>query len=167
VLVDIAGYARLTDFGLALLTNATVAASGLAYGGTIRWMAPELLQPEEDDCEVNQGNEGNPTKESDLYSLAMTAWEVRLPCTGTLRCTDLVTDLHWQDTIQSSSQRCYSHHKSTGWRTASAANGLYLKGFGRRYVDTSSLLVGSVSIGTPSYVEDVGSCDGSCTRRQR
>ena len=37
-------------------------------------MAPELLNP----LQFNLAN-SNPSKESDVYSLAMTAYEVRLP----------------------------------------------------------------------------------------
>jgi serine/threonine protein kinase len=48
-------------------------ATGEPVGGTIRFMAPELLDP---------GSEGTKlTVQSDIYALAITLWEVRL-CTA-------------------------------------------------------------------------------------
>ena len=41
--------------------------------GAVRYMAPELLNPSQFDLANS-----NPSKESDVYSLAMTAYEVRL-----------------------------------------------------------------------------------------
>jgi serine/threonine protein kinase len=68
VLVDQAGRARLTDFGLSRMvvdgtlwnTNATNAR------GTTRWMAPELLNPEL--------AHNTPTTHSDVYAFAMTCY---------------------------------------------------------------------------------------------
>jgi hypothetical protein len=37
-------------------------------------MAPELLDPER--YEIDENTAGSPTKESDLYALAITIWEV-------------------------------------------------------------------------------------------
>jgi serine/threonine protein kinase len=69
VLVDSQGRARLTDFGLAtiLIATATMATAGR---GTIRYMAPELLDYEE------FNSTGQPTKKSDVYALAITVWRV-------------------------------------------------------------------------------------------
>jgi serine/threonine protein kinase len=70
VLVDFNRNARLADFGLASTFNqATMAATNLAGGGakgTVRWIAPELLDAD------NPRND-----ESDVYALAMTIVEVR------------------------------------------------------------------------------------------
>jgi serine/threonine protein kinase len=66
-LVDSQDRARLTDFGLAITLNATVA-SATVYGvGTYPYMAPELYE------------DGRPTKASDVYALGMTAWHVGVP----------------------------------------------------------------------------------------
>ena len=71
VLIDRNGYARLADFGLLTIISdpAHVTASSSSYieGGTIRWMSPELLAPE-------QSN--RPTKSSDCYALGMVVYEV-------------------------------------------------------------------------------------------
>jgi serine/threonine protein kinase len=67
VLVDSQGQARLTDFGLAITLNATVASATLNGMGTLQYMAPELFEDE------------RPTKASDVYALGMTAWHVRVP----------------------------------------------------------------------------------------
>jgi hypothetical protein len=42
---------------------------------TVRWMAPELLDPEPY-LYLQSSEEGARTKTSDLYALAMTMWEV-------------------------------------------------------------------------------------------
>lgn len=65
-------HAALADFGLAatLSTKTTMAS---VRGGTVRWMAPELLYPEDygfTHC--------TPSKESDMYALAMVIYEVCL-----------------------------------------------------------------------------------------
>ena len=44
--------------------------SSFVGGGTIQWMSPELLNPEDFDLE------GRPTKESDCYALGMVIYEV-------------------------------------------------------------------------------------------
>lgn len=66
--------AVLADFGLAVIlsTSSMAAAMTSAGGGTVRWMAPELLNPEEygfTHC--------HPSKESDIYALGMVIYEVR------------------------------------------------------------------------------------------
>jgi serine/threonine protein kinase len=58
--------------------TATVPAT-LACGvaGSRQWMAPELLDTEH--CSLISGEAeraGKPTKQSDLYALALTIWEV-------------------------------------------------------------------------------------------
>jgi serine/threonine protein kinase len=118
VLVDVAGQARLTDFGLALVLNATAAATGLGSGGSLRWMAPELLLPEQ--YQVKPEDEGKPTKESDLYALAITVWEVRLCCIATMPAHPLL-DIRGRYSISALSSRGEYHLESTGWCTTSAA----------------------------------------------
>lgn len=76
ILINSDGHAVIADFGLGavLSTNsfATIAESG---GGTERWMAPELLDPEQygfSHC--------SPSKESDIYAFGMVIYEVSYCC---------------------------------------------------------------------------------------
>jgi serine/threonine protein kinase len=74
VLVDRNHRSRLSDFGLTkVLYNTTTAATTLAgsASGTVRWMAPELLQID------NGSGCSQVTVRSDIYALAITIWEVR------------------------------------------------------------------------------------------
>jgi serine/threonine protein kinase len=84
VLVDSEGRARLTDFGLATALHATRTSTTTGGAGSLRWMAPELLDPEKYDIPEPDAN--RPTKESDVYALAITIWEVSgvglRACTG-------------------------------------------------------------------------------------
>jgi serine/threonine protein kinase len=74
VLIDENGHARLTDFGLTIVLHATKTATEARGGGSLRWMAPELLDPE--GYGISEVEAGIPTKQSDVYALAMTIWEV-------------------------------------------------------------------------------------------
>jgi serine/threonine protein kinase len=65
--VDSLGRARLTDFGLAITLNATIASATVHGVGTYPYMAPELHE------------DGRPTKASDVYALGMAAWHVGVP----------------------------------------------------------------------------------------
>jgi len=69
------GDARLGDFGITgIITNPALVEQDSATAskpGAVRYMAPELLNPSQFSL-VNS----NPSKESDIYSLAMTAYEV-------------------------------------------------------------------------------------------
>ena len=72
ILINNDGHACLTDF--ALLTIVSDQSTGLSTGesgGTIRWMSPELLDPERFGLKKSQ-----PTKESDYYALGMLIYEV-------------------------------------------------------------------------------------------
>jgi serine/threonine protein kinase len=55
---------------------ATATATMASAAGTARWMAPELLDPDEHHSEVSEDEVGKSTKRSDVYSLAITFWEV-------------------------------------------------------------------------------------------
>lgn len=44
--------------------------AGRSYEGTLRWMSPELLDPD------GSGSSGRPTRESDRYALGMVIYEV-------------------------------------------------------------------------------------------
>ena len=68
VLVDATGRARITDFGLATVTqnlDSIRSATG-DQGHTARWTAPEILN-----------EEGVHSKEADVFSFAMVMIEVR------------------------------------------------------------------------------------------
>ena len=74
ILVDKNGCACLTDFGLLTFisdpTNFTPSSS-IMTRGTIRWMSPELLSPDDFDFK-----DSRPTKDSDCYALGMVIYEV-------------------------------------------------------------------------------------------
>lgn len=71
-MINEGGNACLTDFGVSQIMHQTVPGSQVTtVGGTITFMAPELLMPiasDEDDIRA--------TKESDMYSLGCLFWEV-------------------------------------------------------------------------------------------
>ena len=74
ILIDQDKHARLADFGLLTFfsdhTNLTTSISAPS-GGTIRWMSPELLHPEQ-----FGSDRVRPTKASDCYALGMVILEV-------------------------------------------------------------------------------------------
>ena len=74
ILIDQDCRARLADFGFLTIvsdpTNPAVSSSS-TNGGTIRWMGPELLDPDQFGVE-----NGRSTKESDCYALGMVILEV-------------------------------------------------------------------------------------------
>ena len=73
ILVDDNGNARLTDFGMSLIAEATAYNYGSMHGGgATHWQAPELIDPEEFDMDSTR-----PTPQSDVFSLGCTAAEVR------------------------------------------------------------------------------------------
>ena len=81
ILIDEEGGARLGDFGMTtIMSDPTIvdliSAEG-PYLSSVSYMAPELLNP----FQFNAKN-GNPTKESDIYSLAVTIYEVSAPLTA-------------------------------------------------------------------------------------
>ena len=73
ILVDDTGHARITDFGLAAVTQNLDSIRCLSedHGDTARWTAPEILS-----------EEGTYSKEADIFSFAMVMIEV---------CCELVT----------------------------------------------------------------------------
>ncbi|KAJ7266687.1 kinase-like domain-containing protein [Mycena rebaudengoi] len=46
VLIDSGEHAQLADFGLAVVTDATIGTTSIARHSSSRWMAPELVNPE-------------------------------------------------------------------------------------------------------------------------
>ena len=72
ILIDQNRHARLADFGLVRITSDTASTVSSSPGaGTIRWMSPELLDPERFGF-----GDGRPTKPSDCYALGMVICEV-------------------------------------------------------------------------------------------
>lgn len=78
MLITEGGTVRLGDFGItAIITNPTVVESSsttVPKPGVVRYRAPELLDPGRFNLE-----NGNPSKESDVYSLVMTIYQVLSP----------------------------------------------------------------------------------------
>ncbi|KAJ6610861.1 kinase-like domain-containing protein [Mycena sp. CBHHK59/15] len=66
VLIDDGEHAQLADFGLAIVTDATLGTTSTARHGSSRWMAPEL----HDDLEFKR------TKASDVYAFACLCIEI-------------------------------------------------------------------------------------------
>jgi serine/threonine protein kinase len=71
IVVSEEGRACLTDVGLTRVTKNLCFSAAVATGGSkfVRWCAPELLVPDE-------SKRGGPTKESDIYAMGMTIYEV-------------------------------------------------------------------------------------------
>ncbi|KAG9119366.1 hypothetical protein FRC07_005628, partial [Ceratobasidium sp. 392] len=71
ILVSGEGVIKITDFGNSVLENCSLAfsASGVAGGGTARWMAPELISRED-------AAAADRSMPADVYALGMTILEV-------------------------------------------------------------------------------------------
>jgi serine/threonine protein kinase len=73
VLIDETGHARIADFGLLTIIsdpNILITSSSYMQGGTVRWMSPELIDPEEFGFKSARH-----TKSSDCYALGMVVYE--------------------------------------------------------------------------------------------
>ncbi|KAJ7266661.1 kinase-like domain-containing protein [Mycena rebaudengoi] len=66
-LIDSAEHVQLADFGLAVVTDATIGTTSTTQHGSSRWMAPELLNPE---------LEFKRTRASDVYAFACLCVEI-------------------------------------------------------------------------------------------
>ena len=66
--MDATGHARITDFGLAIVTQGldSVRNASVERGKSVQWIAPEILD-----------NRGTYSKEADIFSFAGVAIEVR------------------------------------------------------------------------------------------
>lgn len=75
-MIDKTGRAVLADFSLiTLIPDQAILQSSRIDDGSVRWMGPELLDPE------NFGSsKRRPTKESDCYALGMVIYEVLTAC---------------------------------------------------------------------------------------
>ena len=71
-MIDETGRAVLADFSLvALIPDQSTFLSTCVDNGSVRWMSPELLDPESYGLQKPQ-----PTRESDCYALGMVAYEI-------------------------------------------------------------------------------------------
>ena len=72
ILIDQTGNALLADFGLLTISDPANPLSSGSHmqGGTARWMAPELIDPQQFELENSR-----PTKHSDCYALGMVIYE--------------------------------------------------------------------------------------------
>ncbi|KAG6905877.1 hypothetical protein DXG01_017127 [Tephrocybe rancida] len=78
ILVNELGRACVADFGLSSISDKEILAwtsysSAASRGGTVRWQAPELFDPESDEEKRN-------SEASDMYAWACVAYEARWPC---------------------------------------------------------------------------------------
>ena len=75
ILVDVTGHARITDFGLAMVTQDldSIRSTSAERGHSARWIAMEILS-----------GQGTHSKEADVFSFAGVAIEVR--CEYLTRC---------------------------------------------------------------------------------
>jgi serine/threonine protein kinase len=69
------GRACLADFGLASMMADAIPGyiTSWIHGGTVRWMAPEVLDPRNFGL---SGSECMPTIESDIFAIGMVIYEV-------------------------------------------------------------------------------------------
>lgn len=85
ILVDQSGNARLADFGLITISDS----SSFEQGGSLRWMSPELLDPESFGLKDSRG-----TKSSDCYALGMVVYEVLSGHKPFYRCAVCLVVVH-------------------------------------------------------------------------
>ena len=71
VLIDQSGSARLADFGMVRILSDSMTLSSSGESGGIRWMSPELFNPERFGLKDTRR-----TISSDCYAFGMTAYEV-------------------------------------------------------------------------------------------
>ena len=72
ILINRDGHAYLADFSLVTaISDQETFLSSCVQGGTIKWMSPELLDPEKFGLKRSR-----PTKESDCYALGMVIYEI-------------------------------------------------------------------------------------------
>ena len=99
ILVSDAGQACLADVGVTrvageLTSSATSNTSSSGGEHTLRWCPPERLDPERFGFEKS-----NPTKKSDIYSMAMTIYEVSFLKRRFRQSVDLVPGLDRQGAV--------------------------------------------------------------------
>ena len=91
ILIDKTGNTRLADFGLLTIISEPgklSSSSSNTQGGTVRWMSPELLVPEQFGYKKSR-----PTTSSDCYALGMVVYETISGKLPFHRDTDFTTSL--------------------------------------------------------------------------
>lgn len=66
---------RLADFGLTVFSDASIATHS-EHGGCVRWMAPELFEPEAEEAETDVAMGPRKTEKTDIYAFACVYFEV-------------------------------------------------------------------------------------------
>ena len=92
----------------------SMALSTPSTGGTCRWMAPELLKSDDAD-----GVPQKPSKESDVYSFGMVAYEVSPVITSPPSRTEGFPDLRTLSTFQTPQLGLLGPSRRHRWETAS------------------------------------------------
>jgi len=80
ILINSECHACLADFGLAAIIEDSSSVDGPSShkaGGTTRWMAPEILDPDKYGY-IKRARRKLPSKSTDIYALGMTILEVRI-----------------------------------------------------------------------------------------
>ena len=79
IVIDSNSHARLTDYGLfAIVSDLITVDPGSTASpsvGTVRYMAPELLNPSGFNLK-----DSNPTMKSDIYALGVVTYQVSIAC---------------------------------------------------------------------------------------
>lgn len=97
ILVTESGKACLADFGLSIHVDAEMlrwtSESSENTGGTVRWQAPELFDPENENSK--------PTKEADVYAFSCVCYEVCMICPvlAFLVANTFYTDFHLSGSV--------------------------------------------------------------------
>jgi serine/threonine protein kinase len=116
ILVDDSGCPRITDFGLAMVTQNqdSIRSAQGEHAHTARWTAPEILN-----------DQGTYSKEADVFSFAMVVVEVRRGYTLWLGSSPTTffpnTGFHWRGPIPQSPPSCGSIGH-IGWEATDTAN---------------------------------------------
>jgi len=74
ILIDANMHARISDFGLAVFADTASRSFGSARGGNVRWLAPEIMDPNQATKESSR-----PTFAADVYSFACVCVELYEP----------------------------------------------------------------------------------------
>jgi serine/threonine protein kinase len=72
ILIDDTCHARLVDFGLTEVYLDAGIQDPFSDGQSLRWKAPEMMNPW-----GSHLSNSRPSKQGDVYALAMVTWEVR------------------------------------------------------------------------------------------
>lgn len=83
ILVDEDENVYISDFGLAVYAQAGSTKYGSSRGGNVRWLAPELIDPEQFGSDSTR-----PTFASDIYSLGCLCVEVRFISRDSIHMSD-------------------------------------------------------------------------------